>query len=206
VEAPLTIFYTSRLRGDLALLPRLYTFLRALRERHAVHRLLLLDLGESCDPAVWPCGLTGGRSMLIALDAMGYDAANVEGILTPELREALLPSVRLALVDRDHPWVHDEWTVCVGSIPTLHINLMPASRVSVEGQGVRLAAVEAGQVGSVTLQRSSGCVTVTDARVLNLPSKTLPDSTIAGVVDFITAEARYLQKRRDRTGGGAGQS
>ncbi|MFQ3567002.1 MAG: hypothetical protein SNJ59_08370 [Aggregatilineales bacterium] len=202
METPLTILYTSRLRGDLALLPRLYTFLRALREQH-VDRSLLLDLGESCDPSVWPCHLTGGRSTLIALDAMGYDAANVEGVLAPELREALLPSVRLALVDRDHPWPCGEWTVCVGVMPTPHINLMPAGCVSIEGEGVRLAAVEAGQVGSVALWRSSGGVTVTAVQVLDLPPKTPPDSTIAGVVDFITAEARYLQKRRDRPAGGA---
>lgn len=202
MEAPLTILYTGRLRGDLALLPRLYTFLRALREERAT-RSLLLDLGESCDPSVWPCGLTGGRSTLIALDAMGYDAANVEGVLAPELRETLLPSVRLALVDRHHPWSYGEWTLCAGSMPAPHINLIPADRVGIEGEGVRLAAVEAGQVGSVTLQRLSSRVVVTEMRVLDLPAKTPPDSTIAGVVDLITAEARYLQKRRDR--GEAGQ-
>ena len=52
METPLILFYTYRLRGNLALLPRLYTFLRRLRGQYAADgRALLLDLGEAREVA-----------------------------------------------------------------------------------------------------------------------------------------------------------
>ncbi len=93
----LSILYTANIRGDLALLPRLYTFLKSLQAdlrqfapedesevmlcavQPRPVQTLLLDLGDSCAPDVWHCAATGGRSTLIALDAMGYHAANVTG-------------------------------------------------------------------------------------------------------------------------------
>ena len=93
METPLTILYTHDLRGDLDALPRLYSFLRQLKAHYASEevvqvcaldpaqppgRILLLDLGESCAPEVWHCQVSGGRSTLVVLDGMGYDAARVD--------------------------------------------------------------------------------------------------------------------------------
>src|SRR5690349_16457301 len=66
----LPIIYTYQLRGDLAWLPRLYTFIRQLAqdiEQEYGTKPLLLDLGEACVPESWHCAATDGRSMLLAL-------------------------------------------------------------------------------------------------------------------------------------------
>ena len=107
MEKPLSLqlLYTERIGGDLALLPRLHTFLQTLKptERRAT---LLLDLGDACADAAWHCRATGGRSTLIVLDGMGYHAANVEGALDLENREKLGEQVTMGLVDRSRDWVY----------------------------------------------------------------------------------------------------
>ena len=114
MEKPLTLFYTANVRGQLDLLPRLHTFLRQLKAQPvddeftvmlcAVEPLqrqfLLLDLGAACADDVWHCAVTGGRSALIVMDAMGYQAANVSGYLTAEARTRLEANLlQLALLD-----------------------------------------------------------------------------------------------------------
>lgn len=94
----LTILYTAKIRGDLTLLPRLYTFLQKLKAE-AQHPVLLLDLGESCVDDVWHCAATGGRSTLVVLDGMGYHAANVTGFLEASQRDKLRTSLTTAMVD-----------------------------------------------------------------------------------------------------------
>ncbi len=70
----LTILYTACLHGEIEALPRLFTLIK--RERAALPGVatLLIDLGESCIPGTMPCDLTGGRALLVAMDALGYDA------------------------------------------------------------------------------------------------------------------------------------
>jgi len=110
---PLHILYTSNLHGDLDLLPRLHTFLRYLKSlpidesdvmlcavQPQTPQFLLLDLGHACATDVWHCTATEGRSTLIALDAMGYHAANVTDALSPESRIRLRDNLLgMALVD-----------------------------------------------------------------------------------------------------------
>ena len=121
----LTLLYTANIRGDLALLPRLYTFLQQLKgtERRST---LLLDLGTSCAESVWHCRATGGRSTLIALDGMGYQAANVEGILGCDDRDALAQQVTLGLVDRAQDWIWQAPGGNLGIRATLKPNVQPA--------------------------------------------------------------------------------
>ena len=199
----LITLYTYNLRGDLARLPRLYTFLRQLR-REAAGDVLLLDLGDSCAPEVWPCEVTEGRSTLIALDAMGYHAANVEGILTDSSRDKLSDQVSLALVDLAHPqmWKNIALT-CenpplnrIGDSSPLTISLCPAPAVTLMNQTLTLAAINARQVGSVML--SGDPFTLENHTVHDLPSTTPADSTIAGVIDYIRAEARLYGNRQNK--------
>src|SRR5688572_29658141 len=114
MTTPLSILYTQDIRGDLDLLPRLYTFLRQIRQQAQRfedeadvmvcqvqppdRRILLLDVGGSCAADVWHCEATQGRSTLIVLDAMGYNAAGVAGQLDTEGREKLAAAAQLALV------------------------------------------------------------------------------------------------------------
>ncbi len=134
MEEPLTILYTANLRGDLERLPRLHTFLRQLKNQRpadepdvmlcavepVARRILLLDAGNACALDTWHCAATGGRSALIVLDAMGYQAANVAGFLTAEGRARLDANyLGIALVDEAHPWQSGDVVVACGTgLPT----------------------------------------------------------------------------------------
>lgn len=184
----LTILYTENLRGDLGVLPRLHNFLRRLRTEFDAEKTLLLDLGGACVSEMWHCAVTGGRSMLVALDGMGYDAANVSVYLTPESRKKLLEmddSFRLALHEADQPYRFDGLT----------IDLWAASASDLHEQRLSLAQVNVGEVGVAHLSRDGGEWLLESFGVYVLTPDTLPDPTIAGLIDFIIAEARYAQKR-----------
>ncbi len=192
----LTLFYTGGIRGDLDGLPRLYTFLQMLRRRQPPGQTLLLDLGESCAPDVWHCAITGGRSALIVLDAMGFHAARVR--LSDEDRSRLRANLLgLALVDEQHPWADDKLALTVEAIPSpshaLTVILAPAESTRLENGLLRLAAVTAGQVGVARLDDSPALL---DHTIADVPPAALPDPTITAAVDFVLAEARALQRKR----------
>lgn len=198
METPLTILYTCDLRGALDTLPSLYTFLKTLKHTAArpADRLLLLDLGGSCIPEAWPCAVTEGRSTLLALDGMGYHAANVQGDLTPSSRARLEDQVALALVYDDHPHGWDDVLLSSRPIPaqttySLCVSLTPAARTHLQDGWLSLARVPGGSVG---VARVTGAHI--HAEIHALPPATPPDPTIAGVVDFIRSEARYYENRR----------
>lgn len=208
----LSIFYTANIRGDLDVLPRLYTFIKALRgqgepavrpdDARDDNRFLLLDLGESCAPEVWHCAVTGGRSALIVLDAMGFHAARagLDAAARDRLRANLLA---MALVDDDHPW--QENNVLVTSDPgrggsetlpyALQIALSPASETRLDGRTLWLAGVKTAQVGVVQVNDVPALI---HHAVYDLPSTTLPDPTITAAVDFVLSEARQLQRKSSR--------
>lgn len=193
----LTILYTGSLRGDLERLPRLYTFLQNLRHPpQPPGRTLLLDLGDSCAPDVWHCAITGGRSTLIVLDAMGCHAARVE--LSDENRRRLRANLlSMALVDAEHPWVDGELVFTAAAVlpppDALTVVLAPADSTRLDGRMLRLAGVSAGQVG---LARLDDAPALLDHAIYDLPPAALPDPTITAAVDFVLAEARALQRKR----------
>lgn len=201
MEEPLTILYTGGLRGDLALLPRLHTFLRTLRAGLAqpAGRVLLLDQGEACAPDVWHCAATEGRSALIALDALGFDAARVSSLSAAARQRLAANLLRLAAVDADHPWRDGALCVCAGpdDVPEvacgLRVVLEPAPVTQLDGNTLRLAQVTAGEVGLVTLPGGPARIA---AEIRALPPRTLPDATITAAVDFILDEARRYTQRR----------
>ncbi len=218
MEKPLVALYTANLRGDLDLLPRLHTFIRQLKSQspdveHDVmvcmvepvsYRTLLLDLGNSCAAGVWHCDLTGGRSTLMVMDAMGYHAANVAGFLSADGRAKLEGQVSVALVDVAHTWQQDDIFVTNGTRRgepplrpySLHIALTPATSTRVDGNTLHLASVNAGQVGMAQVASVAGKPTLMAHEVFDLPPSTLPDPTIAATVEFVVGEARYYEKKR----------
>ncbi len=181
----LNILYTQNLRGNLALLPRLYTFMRSLKDEG---RAIVLDLGGSCDDAVWHCQATAGRSTLIALDGMGYHGANINGALDTVIAQKLAEQVALRLCDGDT-------LKYVDADSGLEIMLKADKKTALNGNILTLQAVNAGQIGQVIVQRDS--LAVHRAKVHTVPESALPDPTIAGVIDFIIGEARFYQKRRE---------
>ena len=222
METPLTILYTANLRGQIDLLPRLHTFMRHLRTQRVEdedevmlcaleppqRRFLLLDLGESCSPEVWHCAVTGGRSMLIVLDAMGYHAANVSNMLTEEGRARLEANLlNIALVDPETGWQQENIRVTCGEKrphsaygggsegeARLKVILTPAAETRLDQRTLRLAAVQAGQVGVVHLNTLAA---ITAHDVLTLPLGTPPDPTITATADFVLSEARLFQRKRE---------
>ncbi|MBZ0285462.1 MAG: hypothetical protein K8L97_32310 [Anaerolineae bacterium] len=211
----ITILYTANLRGNLELLPRLQTFIRQLKAQPidegddvlicAVQpvptRTILLDLGNACAPESWHCAATGGRSVLIGLDAMGYHAANIAEALTDESRERLKANLLgLALVDADHDQLeNDILLTCRGGSKTLPqslvIVLSPAETTHLDNHILHLKNVQAGQVGSVQLQMVAGQPRLVGHGIHDIPPNTPPDATIAGAVDFILSEAHQFQKK-----------
>lgn len=217
METPLTILYTHRLRGDLEALPKLYGFLRQLQAHYSeaparvcaddpapsVGSFLRLDLGESCDPSVWHCEVSGGRSALVVLDGMGFDAARVEDAAT--IRAQMGDSVRLALVDGESPFRIDDVVMTVddrrgdlaGRPYTLQISLTPADVTHLDGDRLYLAGLAgSGQVGVAQLTGIIDRWALVTHEIHDLPRRALPDPTIAASVEFVLSEARYAQKRR----------
>lgn len=201
-EAPqhLVLLYTGGLRGDLHLLPRLHTFIREVKSRFNTPTLLL-DLGDSCAPESWHCAATGGRSMLIALDALGCQAARVEGLEAAGRDRLKANLMGMALVDALHPWQHERGICVTAHRPDpaarLSILLAPAEATQLDGTTLCLAGVRAGQLGVVQAYLLEHAVSLVKSQILEMPRDTQPDPTIAGVVDFIEAEARHFQRRSD---------
>lgn len=208
MEEPLslTLLYTANIGGDLALLPRLYTFLQRLRPVDSQHTLLL-DLGGSSSESVWHCRATGNRSTLIVLDGMGYHAANTEGTLDAGICDKLAEQVTMALVDERHDWRYllpptGDPEICLTLRPTDHnaslqINLTPYQSTCLEGNTLRLQNVAAGQVGQVEVKLARR-PQITAARIHAMPADTPPNPSIAGAVDFVEGEARFFLKQQNR--------
>jgi hypothetical protein len=198
----LPILYTYQLRGDLTRLPRLHTFLRQLAldmEQAHQTKALVLDLGESCAPESWHCTATDGRSMLLALDAMGYHAAHVTGMAEAS-RQRLTGQVSLGLVDAAHVWRFDvpplrDEGIIISSLPApalrLNIRLMPAPHAELTQGTLQLPAVTAGEVGSA-LVNLRGEPSLMQHTTYAMPTQIRPDATITAAIDFIQDEARLL--------------
>jgi hypothetical protein len=195
----LTIIYTANLRGNLNLLPRLYTLMRQLSYPGRVMRL---DAGAACADTIWHCQVTGGRSTLLVLDAMGYDAANVTGYLTLTGRERITANLlNMRLLDETTSWHENGIAVTAGSIPDgphdLHVVLAAHPTTTLDGKTLYLASVDAGQVGIAQVDRAegNGRLTLQLHEIRTMPATTLPDPTIAATVEFVLSEARYTQRR-----------
>lgn len=217
MAAPLSLrlLYSANLRGDMWLLPRLFSFMQRLKTETG-RDCLLLDLGNACSDAVWHCRQTDGRSMLIALDGMGYHAANVDGTLDAPNRQQLATQVTTALVDREHDWRYKAPAIAdTGIVLTLRpsakrqcaqpqnearlqICLMPARQTHIKGRTLFLRDVCAGQVGAAHIDlRGTPCVM--SHAIHDLPPNTPPNPSIAGTVEFVQAEARLYHKNRGKS-------
>lgn len=215
MQTPLIILYTHKLRGDLDALPRLYAFQKQLKAYYTSEevvqvcaldpaqppgRVLLLDLGESCAPEAWHCPVTGGRSTLVVLDGMGYDAALVSD--APALRARMGDGVRMALVDEANPHAVEDVLIAASANPAhaaLQIALAPAETTRLDGNILRLAGLNGSdQVGAALLTQVIGGWSLMAHDIHDLPRRTLPDPTITASVDFVVSEARYAQKRQSR--------
>ena len=203
METPLTILYTANLRGELDLLPRLHTFIRQIKAQPvddtddvtlcllqppAPRRFFLLDLGAACAESAWHCAATGGRSALIVLDAMGYQAAWAGGYLSAKAHEKLTANwLGLHLV------TGTQWQE-----PDSGLRVQRGDSVRMVEGTLHLSPPAQGQVGLVHVGSAdgNGRLVITGQGVLDLPASTLPDPTITATVDFVLSEARLHQRRQ----------
>lgn len=209
MEKPLTltVLYTANIRGDIHMLPRLYTFMQTLKptERQGT---LILDLGNSCADDVWHCAVTDGRSTLIVLDGMGYHAVNVADSLEAGHREKVADIVTMGLVDDEHRWHYHIPPVIDKSIQaTLHptdassrlqICLSPAETTHIDGNTLYLADIQAKHIGIIHVDIHDS-PTITHQEQHQLPAQTPPNPTIVASVEFVESEARYFQKKQSNT-------
>ncbi len=196
----LTLFYTHNLKGDLTLLPRLQTFLQQLKRQYDT-KPLLLDLGASCVPEAWHCAATGGRSMPIVLDGMGYHAANVAGMFAEDSRDKLKNLISMALVDEAHSWRYhvppvrdDGILISTQPAPALRlcIVLSPAETTSLADNMLHLQGIQEGEVGVVTLVLADE-PTLASHAIHPMPANTLADITIIAAIELVESEAKRIE-------------
>ncbi len=198
----LTLFYTQRLRGDLQRLPRLHSFLQEQKQRLDPHALLI-DLGESCAPEVWHCAATEGRSTLIVLDAMGFHAANVIGVVDEGQRDSLRGTLSTGLLDERRSWRYNvppvednDIVVATTAVPALKLCIVavPAQHTRLEHRTLHLASTAPHNVGLVQIDVEAQQITLAES--LAVPPGLRPDPTISATVDFVEDEARFYQHKR----------
>ncbi|GAB4336438.1 MAG: hypothetical protein Kow00117_19030 [Phototrophicales bacterium] len=182
-----SLIYTCNIGGDLNLLPRLHTFIRAQRTD-----AILLDLGGACSPNIWHCEVTEGRSTLLVLDAMGYDLAYVE--LSSESREKLRNQVMMRLVDHTHPITYKD--ILFTTKPRHHrdeVLVIPAEKTYLKDKTLHLATIKSGEVGIVHVEGD-----MIQHHVHTVPEHIPPDPSISGTIEFVLSEARYFQRKKSR--------
>jgi hypothetical protein len=214
----LHILYTANLRGNIELLPRLQTFLRQLKSlpldegddvmicavQPVARQALLLDLGDSCSSEAWHCAATNGRSMLMGLDALGYQAAHVSAGVDAETRARMRNNLmEMALVDAENPYEGADMLITADTSLTsmshaLQIVLTPTARTHLHENVLFLASVQAEQVGAVHVGWLDNRPKIQAHTIFDLPPTIAPDPTIAGIVDFILSEARQYQRRNEK--------
>jgi hypothetical protein len=216
---PITLLYTAALEGRLALLPTLFTRIR--QERASVAGITLLaDLGRSCAPGEWLCHATDGRGMLVAMDAMGYDAFHIGAqdmlytrpAAVQRLREVIQTGIAAgpwcAVVQRsDMRFVFAANPSAVRVQPDLAVILRlsdtPIASASWQA-GRRVVFFDPGWTAATPLLgRLDMALTATPPYIeivaqaqLELPPDLLPDPTIVGVTEFVESEARYAERKR----------
>lgn len=221
---PITLLYTAALEGQLALLPRLFTCLRQERVS-ASGPVLLVDLGRSCVPGAWLCDSTGGRGMLVAMDAMGYDAFHIGPLDMLYMQPAMVNQLRQIILTplAAGPWIatvhRAELTFTFANaaqLPStntdssdLLIGLRLSDRRQVEAiwqQSRRVLLLDGGAVETspllgrldAELLPTPPYIRMLDHRFLTLSGEELPDPTIAGVIEFVESEARYAERKRSQ--------
>ncbi|MBX3081745.1 MAG: hypothetical protein KF716_08920 [Anaerolineae bacterium] len=215
-----TLIYTAALEGRLALLPKLFTRIR--QERQPDHLSLLVDLGRSCAAETWICDATEGRGMLVAMDAMGYDAFHIGPLDALYTQPALVQQIRqiIATPLAAGPWLGKATRKGLTFVMANAAALTPRTEAADLTIGLRLSAEARLEVTADPRQRilwlDGGMSThtpligrvemrllieppfleVTEHRLLDLTDDLLPDPTISGVIEFVESEARYALKKR----------
>ncbi|MBI5957822.1 MAG: hypothetical protein HY866_03740 [Chloroflexi bacterium] len=197
----ITVLTTANLKGDLSLLPRLFTLIQ--QERRASSGLVLLfDLGDTCALEAWICHATQGRAPFLVLDGMGYDAAVIGG---PE--QVPIPPSSLGRLAGQMVMPFAIWNrvlrlakrgitfhLAPGNPPLPEISpVIRVDRSTAALPGVGESSLMLGDVSPEHLARvdlSWPEWTVQAAKLVPVQPNTPPDPTILTLVEFVENEAR----------------
>ncbi|HVO69079.1 MAG TPA: hypothetical protein VMT24_03475 [Aggregatilineaceae bacterium] len=222
-EIPITLLYTAALGGDLALLPRLRTRIRA-EQANLSGTMLLVDLGRACAPEVWICEATKGIGMLVAMDGMGYDAFHIgpKDALYAQPQDVLRLRATIATPLAAGPWVGaasrggtgvvfsalDDFAApsSIAAPPSLFVTLRQSDSPIVtagwrndrrflvlDAGGDRLGPT-LGRLDLIIADDPPG-VYIVQQIDLDLPESLPPDPTMTSVIEFVESEARRFARR-----------
>ena len=216
-----TVLYTVSLRGELRLLPYLFSHIKQQRAT-ATGITLLVDLGETCRMD-WPiCRLTEGRALLVAMDGMGYDAFCLspgEPLLTDTVYQSRLRNTVVGAVLA--PGEIRTFTKKIAEEQYLQIRIgggadpfppAPDAALTVQlqrGQPLASRVLDPHTVliedmredkipalGRVDLRINSGQVELSDARRLPIPAGIMPDPSISSVIEFVESEVQLAARNK----------
>ena len=203
----LTLLYTQDLGGDFNQAAQLGRWLREIRASFARgKRVLLLDLGNASAEDSWHHRLTGGRSTLFVLDALGFHAVNacgtVHGVISPALQEGF----RMAILGPGGEFCDERGErpirCVVGPAPTrkageaLCLSLSPAAETQLSDGVLSLERVPGGCVGRLELWLGDSGAQILESAVHPLPPRLQPEPSITATIELVLAEARQLMNRQ----------
>ncbi|MEP7289854.1 MAG: hypothetical protein ABI947_29235 [Chloroflexota bacterium] len=219
----LRVLYTASLGGRLAVLPKLMTAIRQERATSA-GPALLVDLGRSCAADTWICKATDGRGMLVAMDAMGYDAFHIgaadplytqPGIVS-QLRDVIQTPLAAGpwsgVVRRTgmvfgfaarfdvRPATDDPLDLMIA----LQLSKYAQSTVDYDGQ-LRTLLLDNGLTNEpdpmlgrldIAMTAEPPYIQILSQTQSPIAADLLPDQTIVSVIEFVESEARYVERKR----------
>lgn len=182
------VFVTAHSHCDLAYLPRLYTYLKHLKKT-LDGPIVVIDSGVAWSNGEWLSVVTEHRAPYILLDAMGYTAAFCEG-LSPDNIEKLHPQLQLQLLAPSQATV-----ISLSTGETITVAQHPQNnQIEAQGQTLYIPLTPHRTIGYAHIALAP--LTVLETQLYQVPATTLPDSTIAGTIEFVQDEARYYQKQK----------
>lgn len=222
-ETTATILYTAALAGRIDILPTLFNRIQQEKSR-AQGFSVLVDLGCSCAAEAWICESTHGIGMLVAMDAMGYDAFHI-GPADPlytqpgpvqHLRGTILTPLAAG------PWTATIHRADVGvtfasqpgqPAPDIDLVVVPGltgtARVetgwSEQPGPYRTLVLDPGRIEpllgrlDIALLPDPPYSRILGQEEIRLPEGllgTLPNPTIVSVIEFVQSEARYAERKR----------
>jgi hypothetical protein len=215
-----TMLYTAALGGRLALLPYLMTRIRQERTDQT-GLILLVDLGKSCTADAWICQATNNRGMLVAMDAMGYDAFHIGAADTLYTQPGIVQQLRDVL---QTPLAAGPWSGImqrrgltfsfaarldvranqpVDLICALQLGKYARADVDYDGQS-RLLSLDGGWLNDepllgrldLLLSHEPPYIEVTGQSQIEIRDDVAPDPTMMSVIEFVEHEARVAERKR----------
>lgn len=228
IEQPVSfrLVYTCGLSGRIEMLSRLLTLVK-IERASAPGIFALADLGLSCSAEAWICNATDGRGMLVAMDALGYDAFHIGKSDPLYARPDLVMQIKQVITT---PLAAGPWSASLKRQDTVftlaNAAQLPANpqasdltfalslrtdaptTISVIDAPNRVVAIQHGFDSapvSPTIKRidlmlytDAPFVEVGDPVALEVTDDLYPDATISGVIEFVESEARQSERRRDK--------